>query len=671
MRECTMKRFNCSVAQKGFFAGPVFYIQPVSNNNNHAFTDAASESEKLHLAVEALKNRIRQKRMSGNNAEIQETVLSLLEDNAFIGKMEQNIRNYKLIASAAVAKAAQDFTEAMNGVNSEYIRSRQDDIRGVANQLLSVLSGSNAVPEKCSAICAPEISPAQLGSMDESLIGGMLTEKGSPNSHASILAGNIGIPYLYGNREAVIEAQKADFIIIDSEAGTVITDPEEEVKNAALLKMEKITLQRKASESGREDLLGQTETKVYANIEGPQDVDALLKSGADGVGLFRTEFLYLDKGRAPAEEEQLAAYSCILEAMGEKEVIIRTMDIGSDKKADWLELPDESNPALGLRGVRVSLEREELFHTQLRALLRSGVKGNLKIMFPMIASAWEIDKAKEKVWEVAEELKKQGMDYKIPPIGIMVETPAAAICAEELARKVDFFSIGTNDLTQYTIALDREAQGLDRYFCPHHEAVFRLIGMTADGGHKHGIETGVCGQLAADPESVKKLIELGVGELSVPVRKVNATRALVAEAEKQIRTDSPDVKQELLPSISAPTDGKLVPMADIPDPVFASGTLGECFGILPSNGNVYSPVDGTVIDIAEAGHAVTIGTESGMKILVHVGINTVSLGPKAFIHHVSVGEQIEKDQLLMEADLDTIKNAGLSTMVIVIALQDA
>lgn len=663
-----MKEFVCHVAQKGFFAGPIFYIHPAAGIENRSFTGTESETDKLHRAEAALKDSITQKRMTGRSAEIQQTVLSVLEDDSFTGKIVQYIRNFQLSASAAVAKTAQELTEAMSSINSEYIRSRQEDIRGVANQLLSILDGTDDAPEKCSAICASEISPAQLGALDESLIGGMLSDKGSPNSHASILAGNIGIPYLYGNREAVNEAGNAGFIIIDAEAGTVITDPDEETRNAALLRMEQSSRQRNTELTGSEAFPPQTAVKIFANIEGPQDIEELLKSGADGVGLFRTEFLFLGKDNIPTETEQYEAYRAVLEAMGKKEVIIRTLDIGSDKKVPWLDLPGESNPALGMRGVRVSLERRELFHTQLRALLRAGVKGNLKIMFPMITSSWEIDEAKSRVQEAAEELKAQGVEYSIPPIGIMVETPAAAVCAEELAKNADFFSIGTNDLTQYTIALDREAQGLDRYFSPHHEAVFKLIGMTVDGGHKQGIETGVCGQLASDPEALKRLIELGVDELSVAVRKVRNTRVLAAEAEHQIQKDKPAAKQTAFLSISAPADGRLIPMADIPDPVFAGGTMGECFGILPTDGNVYSPVTGTVIDIAQTGHAITVRAENGREILVHVGINTVKLGCKAFTHHVEIGEQIKKDQLIMEANLDMIKNAGLSTMIIVIAL---
>ncbi len=662
-----MKKFKCHVAQKGFYAGPVFYVSPVSKSRDEKSSDIEKELIKLQAALIALRNKILERDPSGSNFEIHETVLNILNDAAFTGKIEENIRKSSLSASSAVLKAADELSETLGSVDSQYIRSRQDDIMGAANKLVSVLEGISDTPEECSAICAPEISPAQLSAMDESMIGGLLTDKGSPNSHAAILAGNIGIPYLYGNSEAIAEAAKSDFIVIDSETASVMTDPDDATKKAALLKTEQSRKQRKAAESEQE--AAQCKTRVYANIEGPQDIDKLVSSGADGVGLFRTEFLFLGKDRIPSEEEQFEAYSAVLEAMGDKEVIIRTVDIGSDKRVGWLNIPNESNPALGLRGVRVSLERRELFNTQLRALLRAGVKGNLKVMFPMIASPWEIDEIKLRVSEAAAELSKDGFAHKVPTLGIMVETPAAAICADKLAEKVGFFSIGTNDLTQYTLALDREAQGLDRYFDPHHEAVFRLIEITAEGGHKHGIETGVCGQLAGDAEAVYRLIRSGVDELSVAVHKVKATKLLAAKAEKQIEKEALSAKQASFPSVSAAADGKLIPMADIPDPVFSDGTMGECFGILPSNGNVYAPISGTVIAAAETGHAITIRSDSGTEILVHVGINTVNLGHKAFRHHIAVGEYVEKDQLIMEADLDMIKNAGLSTMIIVIALK--
>lgn len=663
-----MKKFECSVAQNGFFAGPVFFIHSVTQDESIIACDIDEEIKNLRQAENTLRNSIREKQLSDKNSEIQGTVLSILDDEAFAGGIEQNIRSFSLSASSAVIKTTQELTSALNDVSSEYIRSRQDDIRGVANQLISILGDVSDTPVKCSAICASEISPAQLGSIDECLIGGILTDKGSPNSHTSILAGNMNIPYLYGSSEAVAAVQIADFIIMDSDTGMIITDPDEEMKNTALCRMEQIVQQKANERSSHNDIAVSSKTRVCANIGGPQDIKEVLESGADGIGLFRTELLFLNNDSIPTEEEQYEEYSSVLLAMKDKEVIIRTMDLGSDKKPHWLKLPDESNPALGLRGVRVSLEREDLFNTQLRALLRAAVKGNLKIMFPMIASSWEIKEAKDRLQEAANQLREQGEEYRIPPIGIMIETPAAAVCAEELAEIVDFFSIGTNDLTQYTIAIDREAQGLDRYFNPHHPSVFKLIGMAVDGGHKHGIEIGVCGQLASDPEAARKLIELGVDELSVAIRKVRNTKQLAVQTEKQIEEEC-HTKQTVFPSIVAPADGRLISMQDIPDPVFSEGTLGECFGILPSNGNVYSPVAGTVIAIASTGHAMTIKTDNGLDILVHVGINTVNLETKAFTHYVRIGERVEKDQLIMEADLDIIKKAGLSTIIVVIALK--
>lgn len=279
----------------------------------------------------------------------------------------------------------------------------------------------------------------------------------------------------------------------------------------------------------------------------------------------------------------------------------------------------------------------------------------------MISGAWEIDEIREFVEQTAKELEAEGVPYRIPPLGIMVETPAAAVCADKLAEKVDFFSIGTNDLTQYTLALDREARGLDRYYRPHDDAIFRLIKMTADGGHKYNVPTGVCGQLAADRDAVLRLIEAGVDELSVPVSKVKATRALAAEAEKLL-------SQKNMQKVAAAADGELIPQSEIPDPVFAGETMGECFGILPENGCIYAPADGTVLSIAQTGHAITISADDGRQILIHVGINTASLGGRAFRLHVKTGDRVKADQLLMEADLHMIQAAGLSSIVVVVLL---
>ncbi len=655
-----MKTFTCKVAQKGFYAGPVFCTR-VAAAKDKKTGHPERELERLRGAVVSLRKEIERQHLSGSNEEIQETVLSILSDEIFADRIEKKIKEDSYTAETAVYKAGQELAEELEKFDSEYIRSRQDDIQGVARQLIYVLKGKDHGPEETCAICAAEISPSQISSIPEDKIGGLLTEKGSPNSHASIMAGNMGIPYLYGNAEAVAAAEKARFIILDSDSAVVITDPEESVRREAEARMAAVrNRSRKAAQEKGADSI-KCRTGIYANIKGPEDIEALLDSKADGVGLFRTEFLFLGTDTIPTEDEQLEAYQKVLAAMGEKEVIIRTMDIGSDKRVPWLDLPEESNPALGLRGVRVSLERKDLFRTQLRALLRAGTVGNLKVMFPMISGTWEIDEIKEFIEQTATELEAEGVPYRIPPLGIMVETPSAAVCADKLAEKVDFFSIGTNDLTQYTLALDREARGLDRYYRPHDDAIFRLIKMTADGGHKYNVPTGVCGQLAADRDAVLRLIEAGVDELSVPVSKVKATRALAVEAEKLL-------SQKNMQKVAAAADGELIPQSEIPDPVFAGGTMGECFGILPENGCIYAPADGTVLSIAQTGHAITISADDGRQILIHVGINTASLEGRAFRLHVKTGDRVKADQLLMEADLHMIQAAGLSPIVVVALL---
>lgn len=664
-----MKEFICNVAQNGFFAGPIFLVKKEEKISDEKINNVDEEVKKFNDAKKAFNDELENNKSSSKNAEIQSTVKSILSDEAFSSQVIKNIKENSLSAQLAVNKAADALVEEMSKVDLEYIRSRQDDIRGVANKLISFLQGNTSIINELSAICSMELSPAQLSGINETFVGALLTDKGSANSHVAILAGNINIPYLFGNKDAINAAQDASFIIIDSETKKVILDPDKKTKEKALEKMSQIIKQNKeiADKNIVEDI-PQCKSKVYANIAGPKDIDELVKSGADGVGLFRTEFLFLDREKAPTEEEQFNAYKSVLEAMKGKDVIIRTMDIGSDKKVSWLPLPQEFNPALGLRGVRVSLAYDDLFRTQLKALLRAGVYGNLKVMFPMIASTWEVDEIINRINKIAEELEKEKIPYKMPKLGVMVETPAAAVCADELAKKVSFFSIGTNDLTQYTLAIDRESQGLDQYFNAHHEAIFRLIGMICKEAHKCNVEVGVCGQLAADSEGAGRLIRLGVDELSVPVRKVSATKALAFKEEELIEKEKLEEEQAKYPSVSAVADGKLIPMQEIPDPVFSEGTMGDCFGILPNDGKIYAPVSGKIISIAETGHAITIESDNGLNILIHAGIDTVKLEGKPFKHFVKCGDHVDENQLLMEADLKMITDAGLSTIIIVILL---
>ncbi len=673
-----MKTFNCNVAQEGFFAGPVHFIQQAQANKGRTAGTASEELARLHAALDSLKKSIEGRAAEGENADIRKTVTSILNDAAFVQLAEQGIKAHGLDAAQAVRTAADELAAELAGLESEYLRARQDDVRGVGDQLVAILEGEGSSLAEQSAVCAVEISPAQLATLPEKLMGALLTEKGSANSHASIMAGNMGIPYLFGNAEALVEARKASFIIVDSEAKAVITDPDEPTRAAALKRMAKL----RAEQANRAQAQASAaalprKTKVCANIEGPWDIEALLDANPDGVGLFRTEFLFIGRDEAPSEDEQFEAYKAVLDAMAGKEVVIRTMDVGSDKKAPWLQLPEESNPALGLRGARVSIERPALFRTQLRALLRAGTAGNLKVMFPMIAAAWEIDAINQEVQATAQELEREGIPFQMPELGIMVETPAAALCAEELAQKTGFFSIGTNDLTQYTLAIDREARGLDRYFEPHHEAVFRLVGMCAQGGHSHGVPTAMCGQLAADPEAIRRLIELGVDELSVPIRKVQATKQLVVEAEAALSAAQPEgeagkeacsTADSATCELAAPTDGELVAMEDIPDKAFSSGTLGTCFGVVPESGSIHAPLGGTVVQVAPTRHAFTIEADDGTQVLVHVGLGTVALNGEPFKLHVSQSQRVEVDQLVLEANLQAIEAAGLSTLVVVAVL---
>lgn len=692
-----METFLCSVAQKGFFAGPVHFLWPDIREEEPA-SDAAAELEKLHTAVCTLQQRIQEgdrateekeeevpggpRRRCGAGKEdtaMGEVVLSILSDDTFLAKAERGIREEHLHASAAIRRAAEEEAQIFSGMQSEYLRSRQDDVRGVARELMAVLDGADTAPGQRSAFAAFEISPAELIAADSTRIGGLLTEKGSASSHAAILAESMGIPYLYGNREAVVRAQSAAFVILDGRTGRVILDPDPETRRAGETRMAEAVKEQEAGQENAEPV--SCRTGICANIADLREVPALRTSGADGVGLFRTEFLFMGRDTPPGEEEQYAVYRSVLEVMGNKPVVIRAMDLGSDKRVPWLSLGEENNPALGLRGVRVLLEREEVLRTQLRALLRAGGIGNLKVMFPMITSGWEIDEIRKRIREAQQELEREGIPFRPFALGIMVETPAAAVCAEELAEKVDFFSIGTNDLTQYTLAVDREARGLERYGNPFHEAVFRMIAMTVAAGHRHGVRTCVCGKLGSEPEAVERLIRIGVDELSVPLCRVSETRRAAAAAErrqadgkgrslgKETAVGKKNVRGAFTKrEIAAPADGEWVPMEAIPDAAFSGGKMGRCFGILPSDGRIYAPAAGTVSNIADARHAVLIAADDGGSILVHVGINTVRLQGEPFRLHVQQGEHVERDQLLMEADLASIQRAGLSAMVIVAVL---
>ena len=658
-----MNRYACSVAQEGFAAGEAFVLfRPGAANVQP--DDPASEAARLERAIAELSGRLSRGRadQTPEEAAIADAEIQILQGADFAAYARSLILEEGLSASQAVSRTAEKLSAMLASSGNEYIRARGEDVRGLSASLSLLLEKTDGgFPDMPCILVADELSPAQLLSMPEpELIRGILTCTGSRTSHVSVLAGNSGIPYLYGLEMPAEKVRSGDYLILDTEQGCVLVNPPEEERRKAeekQLSMEKLRNIRKTPGTGPA-----TRTRIFANISGTEKTEDLLAAAPDGIGLFRSEFLFMDRDAPPSEEEQYQAYRRIAEAMQEREVTIRTMDIGSDKKADWLKLPQEANPALGLRGLRVQLEHRDLFRVQLRALLRAAACGHIRIMVPMIASLWEVEEVQAEIGSAAAELEHASVPFRIPELGVMIETPAAVMIAPELAGRVRFFSIGTNDLTQYTLAVDREAQHLERYADPQHEAVFRMIRLAVDAAHEQKIPVAVCGELAGRPGALERLIRLGVDELSVSVAKISAVRQLAAQAEREIHSGSEEKH-----GIYAPAEGELVPMADIPDPVFSGGTMGECVGILSEDGKIYAPFTGTVSTVARTGHAISF-SGSGEEVLVHVGIDTVQLKGEGFHVLVREGDSVQRGQLVMEADCPLIRARGLNPMVIVVRL---
>ncbi len=654
-----MKEYTLKTGRRRFSAGEAFLLKETDLNKERNAADPGEEAKAFHLAVKTLVSELKTTAMgaAGDSAAIFDTELLFLEDESFTGKILEAIGRDHMSASLAVQRAGEELSREIESAESDYLRGRGEDVRGMVKRLISILEGrEERMPDKPAILIAYELSPAQFSAIPDDKILGIITAKGSATSHLSILADNLGVPCLYGFDDATMSVKDGARLIISGDK--LITEPSDEDYAAAVEKTKEELERRKSLKAQGAGI--ETRTKIYANVSGPGDREALIDSGADGVGLFRSEFIFLGD-KAPDEEEQFAAYRAIVEAMGEKETVIRTMDLGSDKTPAWLDLPREKNPALGLRGIRVSLQNTDLFKTQLRALLRAAVFGNLKIMLPMIASPREVEESRKIMELCANELKNEGVDYKIPPLGIMIETPAAVMIADELGKIAAFFSIGTNDLTQYALALDREGEGLDDYYKACHKGVLQLIKMTAEAAHRNDIPVAVCGELAGNPEAIGALIEAGVDELSVAITKIGDARALAARVEKELAE-----KAAASGSVAAVADGYIIPMEEIPDEAFSSGTMGACFGIMPDNGRVYAPCDGVVSAIAQTKHALTIERNGASDILIHVGIDTVKLSGEGFTMHVNEGDFVNKNDLLMEADVDMIKARGYSPMIITV-----
>lgn len=466
------------------------------------------------------------------NAAIFEVHQMMLEDDDYNDSVENMIRMEQINAEYAVAVTGDNFSEMFASMDDEYMKGRAVDVKDISERVLATLHGTSAVDlteDEPVIIVSDDLAPSETVQMDKSKVLSFVTEHGSLNSHTAILARTMGIPALVGTNLPVLSSLDGKFAIVDGASGKFYVEPEEDVLQEMEKKRQTYVEQKELLETlkGKENVtLDGQKVKLYANIGDSKDLATVLQNDAEGIGLFRSEFIYLERDTFPTEEEQFLIYKQVVQTLAGKKVIIRTLDIGADKTCDYFEMDEEENPAMGCRAIRICLTRPEIFKVQLRALFRASAYGNLAIMYPMITSMEEVQRIKALVEEVKRELSAEGIIYGDVEQGIMIETPAAVMMSDELANAVDFFSIGTNDLTQYTLAIDRQNPKLDEFYNPHHPAVLRMIRMVVENAHKAGIWAGICGELGADTELTQEFLAMGVDELSVsparilPIRKI-------------------------------------------------------------------------------------------------------------------------------------------------------
>lgn len=506
-------------------------------------TDAGAELARFQSAKEEAIVRLGKfceesaKTVGESDAAIFEAQKMILEDPDFIEAIENIITVESVNAEYGIAKVSDDLQKKFSEVKDDYMRERALDIKDVSRQMLRILSGSaESLPDFTEPviIAADDLTPGETLQLPKDKVLAFVTVRGSLNSHTAILARSMNIPALVGTPLPLDDSIDGRLGVIDGEKGLLYVEPEEEILTAMEKRKQAQEEQRQSliSLRGKESVtLDGRKIKLFANIGSTEDLTAVLQNDAEGIGLFRSEFLYLEKQDYPTEEEQFAVYKTVAETMAGKQVIIRTLDIGADKQAAYFNLQQEENPAMGLRGIRVCLTRPEVFKTQLRAIFRASVYGNIAIMYPMIASVGEVRRIKETVAEVTAELLEQGIPYREVEQGIMIETPAAVMMSDELAGEADFFSIGTNDLTQYTLAIDRENPELDAFFNAHHPAIFKMIRMVVDNAHKAGIRAGICGELAADISLTRTFLQMGVDELSTAPSLILPLRKIILETD--------------------------------------------------------------------------------------------------------------------------------------------
>ena len=532
----------------GVAVGPLYFYQRAKSTlRRYTVEDREAEWQRFKAAqaqaIEQLGDLAEKAREEAGNeaAMLFETHQMMAEDLDYEEAIENLIKEEGQNAEAVVTDVAAQFAEMFASMDDSYMQARAADVKDVSGRIIGILSGvvqggiNSPVPV---ILAADDLAPSETVQLDKSKILGFVTSGGSGSSHTAILARTMGIPAIIGVGDQLKTEYAGREVIVDGGTGTVVLDADEDTrarlmkKRAEILKRQELLNQLKGQPNVSQD--GQ-EVRVYCNIGNPDDVHAVLENDGGGIGLFRSEFLYLNCDDYPTEEYQFEAYKKVLSDMGGKEVVIRTLDIGADKMIEYFQLPREENPALGNRALRICLNRPEIFRTQLRALYRASAFGKLCIMFPMVASVWEVKEAKKMCEQVKKELTAEGKPFADDvQIGIMIETPAAAVMSDRLAKLVDFFSCGTNDLTQYTLACDRQNNDLGRFFDAHHPAVLRLIKMACDNAHKEGIWCGICGELGADLELTELFLSMGLDELSVSPRAVLPLRQKVRQTQVRV-----------------------------------------------------------------------------------------------------------------------------------------
>lgn len=538
-----MEKYSGLPVCEGVAVGPAFvYLKTEPVIPTEKCGDCAEEWETVSDAMQKAEERLdalyeKAKQTVGEaEAEIFEMHKLMLADEDLSDAIKDKINTEKMNAAAAVQHAGAEFAAFFEGLDDAYMKERALDVRDISALLVRILTGAeeNAALETPSVIVAEDLSPSETVQLDKNKILAFVTRQGSANSHTAILARTMNVPSIVKADIPVDAAIQGKTLAVDGFDGTCWLNPNEETMAEIEKKQEEVRKQNRENEAVRGQ---ESKTKsgqkvnLYANIGINDDIEAVIKGDAEGIGLFRSEFLYLGRSQPPSEDLQFSAYKNVAEKMGGKKVIIRTMDIGADKQVDYLGLEAEENPALGYRALRICLDRPELFKTQLRAIWRASAFGSVSVMFPMVASVWEVKECKAFLQQVKDELLAEGAKLGTLETGIMIETPAAVMLLDELAKEVDFFSVGTNDLTQYTLAADRQNASIARYADPHHPAVLKMLKMIAAAAHKNGIWAGICGELAGDAEITEKLLKMGYDELSVAPAQVLPLRRRIREME--------------------------------------------------------------------------------------------------------------------------------------------